>query len=398
MNLLHIVASLDPKAGGVCQAVRTMIAGLAATGVASEVVSLDAPSASFLAADSFLTHALGPSRGPWAYSAQLADWLVANLNRFDCIVLHGLWLYPGYAVRRALRQLVALDQKPLPRLFVMPHGMLDPYFQRASNRRLKAWRNWGYWKLIESKVVNEAAGVLFTCETELLLARQPFVPYHPQRELVVGLGVEEPAPYSPAMKQAFAAKCPELKNRPYLLFISRIHDKKGVDLLLQAYIWANRTDSLIAAQLPTLVIAGPGLDTEYGQYIQQLAAQLPSSAVCFPGMLTGEAKWGAFYGCEAFVLPSHQENFGIAVAEALACSKPVLISNQVNIWREIDNAAGGLVEDDTLPGTQRLLERWCKLSKLEKQAMQTHALAAYRTHFAVSPVAEKTVFALVETA
>ena len=394
MNLLHVVASLDPKAGGVCQAVRTMIAGLAATGVVSEVVSLDAAGASFLAADSFLTHALGPSRGPWAYSGQLTDWLITNLKRFDCIILHGLWLYPGYAVRRVLRQLAALDKTPLPRLYVMPHGMLDPYFQRATNRRLKAWRNWGYWKLIESKVVNEATGVLFTCETELLLARQTFVSYHPQRELVVGLGVEEPAPYNTAMQQAFAANCPELKNRPYLLFISRIHDKKGVDLLVQAYIWANRTRGLTATQMPALVIAGPGLDSEYGQSIQQLAAQLPPFTVCFPGMLTGEAKWGAFYGCEAFILPSHQENFGIAVVEALACRKPVLISNQVNIWREINGANGGFVENDTLAGTHRLLERWRQLTESEKQEMGIHAQAAYHTHFAVGPVAEKTAFAL----
>lgn len=394
MNLLHVVASLDPRAGGVCQAVRAMVAGLTATDVVSEVVSLDAAGANFLAADTFPIHTLGPSRGPWGYSGQLTDWLTINVNRFDCIILHGLWLYPGYAVRRVLRRLGAQGKTPLPRLFVMPHGMLDPYFQRASNRRLKAWRNWVYWKLIESKVVNEVAGVLFTCETELLLARQPFAPYHPQRELIVGLGVEEPAPCSTAMQQAFAAKCPELKNRPYLLFIGRIHDKKGVDLLVEAYIWANRTYDSATMQLPALVVAGPGLDSEYGQSIQRLAAQLPPSTVYFPGMLTGEAKWGAFYGCEAFVLPSHQENFGIAVVEALACSKPVLISNQVNIWREINEANGGLVENDTLAGTHRLLERWCQLSKPEKQQMSIHAQAVYYTHFAVGPVAEKTASAL----
>ncbi|MBO0357507.1 glycosyltransferase [Hymenobacter sp. BT186] len=393
MNLLHVVASLDPKAGGVCQAVRTMIAGLAARGVVSEVVSLDAPAATFLAADAFQTHALGPSRGPWAYSRLLSAWLTANVSRFDCIILHGLWLYPNYATHRVLHQLDAAGSQQVPRLFVMPHGMLDPYFQRASSRRLKAWRNWAYWKLIESHVVNGAAGMLFTCETERLLARQPFIPYHPQRELVIGLGVEEPTPYHPAMQQAFTAKCPGLHDRPYLLFISRIHDKKGVDLLLQAYGEASRSPS-VSAQLPALVVAGPGLDTDYGRYIQQLATQLPPHMVYFPGMLEGDAKWGAFYGCEAFVLPSHQENFGIAVVEALACSVPVLISNQVNIWREIENARGGLVDDDTLAGTQRLLEKWCELSATDKQEMKANARAAYHAYFAVGPVAQKTACAL----
>ena len=402
MHLLHIIASLDPKAGGVCQAVRTMIAGLAATGVASEVVSLDAADAGFLATDAFPVHALGPSRGPWAYSSQLAGWLVAHASRFDCIILHGLWLYPGYAIRRALHKLATMGKKQ-PRLFVMPHGMLDPYFQRATSRRLKAWRNWAYWKLIESKVVNEATGVLFTCETERLLARQPFAPYNPKHELVVGLGVTEPAPYNTAMQQAFAAQCPELNNRPFLLFLSRIHDKKGVDLLLQAYrrisaslhsaVSSSPTSSvssgnLPATSLPVLIVAGPGLDTEYGQYIQQLAAQLPPSTIYFPGMLTGDAKWGAFYGCDAFILPSHQENFGIAVVEALACSKPVLISNQVNIWREIQTMGSGIVADDDLQGTQYLIDSWCNLSKKEGKIMAEQAKLSYYRYFAIEPVSE----------
>jgi glycosyltransferase involved in cell wall biosynthesis len=388
MKLLHVISGMDPKLGGVSQAVRTIIAGLAAEGVTSEVASLDAPDASWGQADPFVTHALGPGQGPWQYSARLIPWLVANFSRFDAVVLHGLWLYHGYAVRKALRSLPAQATKP--RLFVMPHGMLDPYFQQAEGRKLKAWRNWAYWKLIEGAVVNDAAGVLFTCETERLLAHQPFAPYRPQRELVVGLGVDEPPAYTPAMQEAFLANCPALQDRPYLLFLSRLHEKKGVALLLQAYAEAAHP------QAPALVIAGPGLDTPYGQRLRQLADSLPQAAnIFFPGMLTGAAKWGAFYGCEAFVLPSHQENFGIAVVEALACSKPVLISNQVNIWREIEAAQGGLVADDTLAGTKHLLEKWYQLPAPAKHAMGEQAQASYRQYFAVAPASKKMRQALV---
>ncbi len=182
------------------------------------------------------------------------------------------------------------------------------------------------------------------------------------------------------------ATCPALGNRSYLLFLSRIDEKKGVDLLINGYKMLFRQlaedgvcitraaglgkapTSLPAArkQMPTLVIAGPGLDSRYGQGLRQAAAELPASVVFFPGMLTGDAKWGAFYGCESFVLPSHQENFGIAVVEALACSKPVLITNKVNIWREVIANGCGLVADDTLKGTQELLERWIDLPPLRK--------------------------------
>ncbi len=198
MRLLHIVASMDPQQGGVAQAVRTIIAGLTPFGDLSEVVSLDAPAVPELQAESFHLHSLGPGRGPWRYSPTLLPWLLDNLPRFDAVIVHGLWLYHSYAVHKAVRLLhrqssaAGLKKKNVPNLFIMPHGMLDPYFQRASGRRLKAWRNWAYWHLIEAGVVNESTGLLFTCETEQLLAHEPFTPYHPQREMVVGLGVEAP--------------------------------------------------------------------------------------------------------------------------------------------------------------------------------------------------------------
>lgn len=75
-----------------------------------------------------------------------------------------------------------------------------------------------------------------------------------------------------------------------------------------------------------------------------------------PGMLTGDAKWGAFYGCDAFMLPSHQENFGLVVAEALACGKKVFLSRQVNIWREIVEDGVGMAAPDTLEGTVQLVQ------------------------------------------
>ena len=80
----------------------------------------------------------------------------------------------------------------IPKLFVMPHGMLDPYFQKAAGRKFKAVRNWLYWKLIENNLIKQADGLLFTSMLELELASQSFVPYHPKNETVVGLGVDNP--------------------------------------------------------------------------------------------------------------------------------------------------------------------------------------------------------------
>jgi glycosyltransferase involved in cell wall biosynthesis len=133
------------------------------------------------------------------------------------------------------------------------------------------------------------------------------------------------------------------------------------------------------------------LETQYGVEMQQLARQIEGlgGIVHFTGMLSGDAKWGALYGCEGFILPSHQENFGIAVAEALACSKPVLISNQVNIWREIEQAGAGIVKSDDLIGTTAMLNSWSALTDQQKSEMPENGHACYVNSFQTGPAAEK---------
>ena len=145
--------------------------------------------------------------------------------------------------------------------------------------------------------------------------------------------------------------------------------------------------------LPDLVIAGPNMESSYGKKIQKMVASDTDIANCihFTGMLTGNAKWGAIYGSEAFVLPSHQENFGIAVVEAMACRKPVLISNQVNIWREIEDGGGGLIGADTLDGVVRILKTWLNLSAVEKDLMGMKAYDVYKDKFMVENAAKNII-------
>lgn len=405
MNILHVLPSMDPAQGGVAQAVRNTVPALARLGVSNEVLSFDAVDAAFLGRDGFPIHAIGPARGGYGYCPALKPWLADHLHRFDAVIAHGLWQHHCAGTwgaiaryRRGSTASRAGSDAPSPRFYVMPHGMLDPYFQKAPGRRIKALRNTVFWKLIEARAVNNADGVLFTCAEELNLAREPFRPYHPRRELEVGLGIEAPPALHTGMAPAFAECCPNVAGQPYLLFLSRLHEKKGADLLIRAYLRLRVTHP--ERTLPALVMAGPGLDTEYGRELQRLAASLPDDAagtsssnignktdIHFPGMLGGDAKWGALYGCEAFVLPSHQENFGIAVVEAMACDRPVLITRQVNIWRECE--PGGLVAEDTEAGAFDLLTRWLALSPQQRQKLGGAAQAAYRANFEVDEAARR---------
>jgi glycosyltransferase involved in cell wall biosynthesis len=110
--------------------------------------------------------------------------------------------------------------------------------------------------------------------------------------------------------------------------------------------------------------------------------------VHWTGMLTGDAKWGAFQSAEAFILPSHQENFGVAVVEALASGKPVLISDRVNIWRELAADGAALVEPDDAAGVTRLLQRWQALVPAARDALGAAAVQSFKKRFEISHAAE----------
>ena len=382
MKILRIISTMNPTSGGPCQGIRNAIPALQSLGVQCEVVCLDSPNADFLSKDSFTIFALGARKGGWGYHNNLYPWLLEHLGNYDVVVIHGLWLYHSHATIKAIKKF-RKNNNIAPKVFVMPHGMLDPYFQLAKERRLKALRNTIYWRLIEKRVINEADGVLFTCEEELLLARTTFPNYHPKREINVGYGIQTPPVFEPAMEEAFRLQVPAWNQEPFLLFLSRIHHKKGVDLLIDAYLALEKE----IGPLPQLIIAGPGLTNDYGKEL--LAKARGSENILFPGMLSGVSKWGAFYLSEAFVLPSHQENFGIAVAEALACEKAVLISTKVNIWREIEKGKGGLIAADDSRGTLSLLKSWLKLSSKDKVGMSKAAKKVFEEHFTITEAAEQ---------
>ena len=379
MKILRVIPSMNPKMGGPCQGIRNSIPQLKEWGVVNEVVSMDSSNEDFLNGDPFVVHALGPSIGPWSYCYKLMEWLELNISRFQIVIIHGLWLYHSFAVNKVVQNLKK-NKKKYPKVLIMPHGMLDPWFQRDKSRRLKALRNHIYWHFIEKRIVNEADGLLFTSKLELDLAEDTFPDYKPKRVINVGYGIPKPRSYDNIIK------LPLPKNESYILFLGRLHAKKGVDLVITAYL--NLIDEFL--DFPALVIAGP-LDSEYAQKMQKLASNCDK--IIFTGMLINDLKWSAIYCCDAFILPSHQENFGISVVEALACGKPVLISNQVNIWKEIDHGGAGLIENDTLSGALNLMKRWFKMSFHEKKQMSQNASLLFNRKFTI----EKHAKTLYET-
>lgn len=373
--------------GGPAQGIRNLVPELEKLGWKNTVCCLDDPADEYGLRDPFDVVKLGRGVGPLRYNKKLKSWLTDHLPDYEIVLIHGLWQYPSACTAGAIRRLRSQNRNA-PALFVMPHGMLDPWFQDDPSRKWKARRNWLYWKAIEQRTIATADAVLFTCQRELELARKPFRPYRPKREINVGYGIAAPPAHSSEMSHAFEQVCGSLQGRPYLLYLSRIDPKKGVDLLVDAYLGLSQQGLAGKCELPDLVIAGPN-DSPYAQDLMRRSVGCPG--IHWLGMLVGDAKWGALYGSEAFILPSHQENFGIAVVEAMACGKPVLISDQVNIYPEIQASNAGYVEPDTAGGVDALLKRWFDCTLDERQAMASGAASGFQDRFSASAAAKRLV-------
>lgn len=337
------------------------------------IVSLDRSDAPWVARSDVAVHALGEGTTSYRYSAALVPWLREHASRYDAVIVNGLWQYLGFAAWRALRR------GPTP-YFVFPHGMLDPWFKRAFP--VKHLKKWLFWPWADYRVLRDATAVIFTSEEERIEARKSFALYR-CNEVVSPLGVDDPGEANASAGEVFLTKHPELRDTRILLFLGRLHPKKGCDLLIEAL-----SEVRAEAHQLSLVFAGPdqiGWGDELRRLIDTRKVTIP---VVFTGMLQGEIKRGALEAADAFVLPSHQENFGLSVVEALACSLPVLISRRVNIWREIVEDDAGFAEDDDRAGTVRLLERWFQTEEQVRQRMRHNARRCFERRFEIRKAAE----------
>ncbi|WP_348260936.1 glycosyltransferase [Telmatobacter sp. DSM 110680] len=372
-KILQVIHSTVPESGGPIEAVRRISEVLISEGHQVEVACLETEEEASSRAFPFPIVGLGEGKGRFGYNPTFTNWIRENAKDFDAVILHGLWNYSSLGAWLGLRR----SSTPY---FIYSHGMLDRYFR--DRYPVKHLAKQLYWWLAEGRVLRDALAVLFTCEEERIRARNVFLGYM-YRERIVRFGTMDPGADGVSEKVAFRSSLPALGDRPFLLFLSRIHPKKGCDLLIRAF--ACNLD-----QIPPdldLVIAGPD-QVGLTPGLKSLANQLGiGQRIHWPGMLKGELKWGAFRSAEAMILPSHQENFGIVVAESMACSTPVLISDKVNVWREVVSSQAGLVEPDTLQGTTNLIHRFATMSESERIMMKSAARQGFLKHFTMEATA-----------
>jgi len=374
MRVLQIIGSVAAELGGVLEGVRMLSEDWSRDGHDVEVATLDAPGFPDALAFPVPVHTLGPRHTRWAYSPAFYPWLKNHHHEYDFVLVHGLWQYQSFAAWRALSG----GSTPY---VAFTHGMLDPYFRKRFP--FKHFQKMVVWPWSDYRMLRDATAVIFTCDEERKLARNTFVPYS-AREIVVGYGTKKSPLPIPEARRAFFSRFPELQGKRLLSYVGRLHPKKGCDLLIEAYAAALAQDDSWH-----LVMAGPNLD-DWEKDLRLIASKLKiDDRITWTGMLQHEFKWGAIAASELLVLPSHQENFGLVVAEALACGVPVVVTNQVNIWREIEASEAGIVTMDTLEGIQEALTRWNELSPDLREVMRENAVECFEKNFDIHIVSSR---------
>ena len=242
----------------------------------------------------------------------------------DIVHLHTMWSPLNAIVARVCARL----GKPY---VLSPHGMLDPY-----SLGIKSLKKRAYLGIVERRTIRGAAGVLFTAgdERDLAVAQIGRVP----NPGVVSLGADAPDAPLDVLRAQFRNAHPSFADKKLIIFLGRLHEKKRPDAVIRAM-------SAIGAAVPdaALLMVGGG-DRGYLDELSRLARSLGiGDRVHFLGLLTGDDKWRALASSSVFALPSQQENFAIAVAEALQLGVPVLVTDRINIWRDIVDAGAGIL-------------------------------------------------------
>ena len=336
MRVLHVIQAWPMKFGGVQAVGRGLVKAQAQAGLEVEIATtnidttrggvLDVPVNQPVEWQGAKIHYFPVQCVSLLFSTQLKKYLSMQCAEFDLIHIHGLYRFPPtYAAYVARKQGVPY--------IIMPHGSLDPYLYKRSTRGSVLLKR-VYERMFDLPNLNHANAIYYTAEEE--------------RKRTLFLGLKAPSFVIPngldwklyeqlPPRGGFRAK-QGLGSELLVLFLGRLHFKKGLDLLVPAFAQVHR-------RYPEarLAIVGPDNDN-YGLKVKSWVREHGlERSVCFVDALDEAAVIQAYVDADVFVLPSYTENFGMTVVEAMACKLPVVISDQVNIHNEVTESGGGLV-------------------------------------------------------
>ncbi|MBT8763371.1 glycosyltransferase [Desulfohalobiaceae bacterium Ax17] len=308
----------------------------------------------------------------WQFTWQMTRALRNNLNKFDLVHIVAVWNYPITAAAHYCKRY----KKPY---LISPRGLLYPYTTGK-----KSWKKWPYYHLMIKKTLRCASAIHYTTEDEKELCHR-FLGLNNQA-VVVPNGLELLKFEALPPGDEFFNTYPHLSDKRLLLYLGRINWKKGLDILIEAfsYLVKNRKDA-------HLVLVGGDDGDGYKEKIERLVKKYGiEKYVTFTGILSGSKKLAAYRAVEIFILPSYSENFGMVVVEAMACGCPVIISNRVGIYREVQQREAGMVIEPEVSEIVKAVELLLDNKGL-KERISANGYDLVKSQYDIDKVAEKMI-------
>lgn len=386
-RVLHVIQSFHPKSGGPPEGVRQLIDYFHSQqhpSVVIDVASLDHPS--FIDCELVEGRVFPQKKYMFdnLFPFSLFIWLCRYSRNYDRIIVDAVWDWHLLVVFLSF----LFTRIPYA---VFTHGHLDPWFNKRY--KLKFFKKLLFWPWAILPPLFFANKVVFTCDQERLLARKSF-PFYSASEFVVSYGTSGLPSSIDASLIHFLNRFPELSGYEIMLFFGRIHPKKGIDILFRS-ISLLKSNKKWDAKLHKLVIVGPS-DKSYFVFLRNLVEDLNiEDSVFWVGPLYGDMKWSAYNASSVFVLSSHQENFGIAIAESLSCSVPVITTDSVNIHHLISDSGAGFVASADVDEFSFALGKWLSLSSDQKKQMSFNARECFERSLSINSFAASYVDLLV---
>jgi len=333
IKILHVISNLSPRSGGPTTVVRSLSAyqvmALSDVTICTTnwgQLAVEKKALNIGVHENGVTYRCFSSESPLAFSPAMYKWLGRHLRLFDVVHIHGLYRFPVTAAAWWARR------EGVP-FMIMPHGCLDPFLYSQSRYNLPLKRI--YERLFDIPNLNHASAIHYTSEEE---ARQAAHLRLRARPIVVPNGIDWESYRRLPQRGCFRKRLLLNDQVPLVLFLGRINFKKGLDVLVLAF-------SLVIQKHPNARLAFVGPDNEgYGSKVKRWCEEKGiEDKVLFVDHLGPEEVKQAYVDADVFVLPSYTENFGLTVVESMACGCPVIISDRVNIWRQVEQVKAGIV-------------------------------------------------------
>ncbi len=271
----------------------------------------------------------------WQFSLPMAKALNKNIKNFDLVYIVSTWNFPVALASYYCRKF----KKPY---IISPRGHLYNYVLQK-----KSWKKLPYYYLILKRDLQNSSAIHYTTEDEAEQCHKILELKNKYFVIPNGINLSEYINFNE--KRKLIERFPHLNGKKIILFLGRINWKKGLNILISAFSMLVRERD----DVHLLIVGdddGDGYKEKVENWIKDYGIR---DRVTFTGMLVGRDKLDAFACAEIFVLPSYSENFGMAAVEAMACGIPVVISNKVGIYREVEKNKAGIVVDTTAEDVYR---------------------------------------------